>query len=234
VKKTTPALLGANRDFGAECFLNRNRDPNRDPNRHPNRFGFATQRLGLRLGSRLGLRLLSVAALFLLTQPNARAQDTPPSEYQLKAAFLYNFAKFVEWPADAFPDAKSPFIIGVIGENPFDDALERTVMNKTINGHPFAVKQCKTASEIKACHILFISQSERKRLAEILRTVRGERVLTVSEIEHFLTGGGMIQFLMEGNKVRFAIDDNAAKAAGLRISSKLLSLAKRSEHEGAP
>ena len=180
-----------------------------------------------------GLGLLLLASL-LLPPLTARAQDTAPSEYRLKAAFLYNFAKFVEWPGDAFPAVNSPFIIGIIGENPFDDALEKTVMNKMMNGHPFAVKQCQTLSELKRCHILFISQSERKRLAEILRVVRGERVLTVSEIEHFLGPGGMIQFLMEGNKVRFAINDSAAKTAGLRISSKLLSLAKRSEHEGAP
>src|SRR5205085_7594625 len=91
------------------------------------------------------------------------AQETPPSEYQLKAAFLYNFAKFVEWPAAAFPEPATPFTIGVIGENPFDDQLEQTVRNKNINGHAFSVRQIRSLSEVKSCHILFISASERRR-----------------------------------------------------------------------
>ena len=176
--------------------------------------------------------------LFLLTallncQP-AGAQEAAPSEFQLKAAFIYNFAKFVEWPADAFPAPDAPFVMGIIGDNPFDDTLGQTVLNKQINGHPFRVIQFKTLADLKSCHILFVSLSERKRLAEILRPLRGASVLTVSDLDHFLPAGGMIQFLMEGKKVRFAINDVAAKEAGLRISSKLLNLAKRPEREGAP
>ena len=177
---------------------------------------------GLLLASFLGLGL------------PARAQDAAPSEYQLKAAFVFNFAKFVEWPPEAFSTPASNFIIGIIGDTPFEDFLARAVEKKTINGHPFQFKQCKTLSELKSCHILFVSLSERKRLAEILRAVRGASVLTVSEVENFLPAGGMIQFLMEGNKVRFAINDAAAKQAGLRISYKLLSLAKRPERDAKP
>jgi len=176
--------------------------------------------------------LLLLAAL--LNCPPARAQDAAPSEFQLKAAFIFNFAKFVEWPAEAFPTPASPFVIGVIGDNPFDDILRQTILNKQINGHPFRVAQCKTLADLKSCHILFISLSERKRLADILRSIRGASVLTVSDLDHFLPAGGMIHFLMEGNKVRFAINDAAAKEVGLRISSKLLNLAKRREREGGP
>ncbi len=162
----------------------------------------------------------------------ARAQDPAPSEFQLKAAFIYNFAKFVEWPAESFRAQDSPFTIGIIGNNPFEDILGQTVQNKRINGHPFRVVQCKTLADLQTSHIVFISPSERKRLTEILRAIRGASVLTVSDLDHFLPAGGMIQFLMEDNKVRFSINDAAAKQAGLRISSKLLNLAKRPEREG--
>ena len=175
---------------------------------------------------------LLLAILAFLNRVHARAGEAPPSEFQLKAAFIYNFAKFVEWPAKALPTPGSPFTIGIVGSNPFSDILGQAVLNKQINGHPFRVLECKTQADLKACHILFIGLSERKRLAEILRFIRGGNVLTVSDLDHFLTAGGIIQFLMEGNKVRFAINDAAAKEAGLRISSKLLNLAKRPEREG--
>src|SRR2546423_112249 len=119
------------------------------------------------------------AALFLMLAVLAsasplvgRAQEaTAPSEYELKAAFLYNFAKFVEWPSTAFPDAAAPFIIGLIGGDPFGEALETTVKNKSINGHAFLIKKIRSFSELPSCHILFISSSERRRLTEILKAV---------------------------------------------------------------
>jgi hypothetical protein len=169
---------------------------------------------------------LSLALLTLGVRPPARAQEAAPSEYQLKAAFLYNFAKFVSWPPEAFPEPSSPFVIGVIGDNPFGEDLEHTVKDKVLNGHPFAVREVKALSEVKNCHILFISASERKRLPEILEAARGANVLTVSELERFLQSGGMIHFIMEGNKVRFEINDEPARNSGLKISSKLLSLAR--------
>jgi len=171
--------------------------------------------------------------LVLLLAQGARSQDQAPSEYQVKAAFLYNFTKFVEWPASAFPEASTPFTIGIIGENPFGGELERAVKNKDVGGHRFAVKEIKSLSELKSCHILFISKSERRRLAEILAAVGSAPVLTVSETDRFLQAGGLINFLLEGNKVRFEISDPAAKSAGLKISSKLLHLARRPNREGA-
>ena len=162
---------------------------------------------------------------------DALAQNRPLTEYQLKAAFIYNFAKFVEWPPEAFPSASSPLIIGIVGDNPFQDNLEQVVENKSINGHKFQVKRFKSLADVRSCHILFVSATERKRLAEILRAVRGAPVLTTSDLDYFLSAGGMIQFLMEGNKVRFAINDSTAKEAGLRISSKLLNLARSAPGE---
>ncbi len=175
---------------------------------------------------------LALVVLGLATCPVAHAQQAPPSEYQLKAAFLYNFAKFVEWPPEAFPDPATPFTIGIIGQDPFSGDLERTVKAKTARGHPFAIKQIKSLSELKTCQILFVCASERKRLPDILTALGDASVLTVSELERFMQSGGMINFLMEGHKVRFEINDAAARRVGLRISSKLLSLAGRTAKEG--
>lgn len=186
----------------------------------------------LRSVRRLIMSLVTLAWC-MVNGPVVRAQDAPPSEYQLKAAFLYNFAKFVEWPATTFPDATTPFTIGILGEDPSGGDLERTIKNKTVSGRPLQVKPIKALSEpeLKNCQILFICASERKRLPEILKAVSGAAVLTVSEMEGFLLSGGMINFVMEGNKVRFEIKDETAKAARLRISSKLLSLAKQPEKQ---
>jgi hypothetical protein len=169
--------------------------------------------------------LFGVLAL-LAAVLDSRAQATQPSEYQLKAAFLYHFAQLVTWPAEAFGESGSPMVIAVLGENPFGKQLEESVRGKSVNGHPLTVKEAQTLGEVtNNCHVLFVSSSEKKRLAEILAAVRGKSVLTVGETDHFTETGGMINFTMEGTKIRFQINDSAAKAAGLKISSKLLSLA---------
>lgn len=160
------------------------------------------------------------------------AEEPQPSEYQLKAVFLYNFAKFVEWPQEAFANPSTPFTIGVLGQSPFGDELDRTVRNKTINGHPFAIKYLRAISEVSTCHILFICSSERKRLSDILKAASAGNVLTVAETDRFLQAGGMIRFFMDDKKVRFEINDEAARSAGLRISSKLLGIARRVENNG--
>jgi len=156
---------------------------------------------------------------------NSRAQATQPSEYQLKAAFMYHFAQLVTWPPEAFAESSSPMVIAVLGENPFGKQLEESVRGKNVNGHPLVVKEVQTAGEANACHILFISPSEKKRLSEILAVVRGKSVLTVGETDDFTETGGMINFTLDGTKIRFQINNTAAKSAGLKISSKLLSLA---------
>ena len=185
----------------------------------PRRFEFFRRRLAMVL-------LVALAAPAL----GAGEEPTPaptPSEYQLKAAFLYNFVKFVEWPAESFSSPDAPFIIGVLGINPFDDHLERAVQNKRINGHPFEIKEFKALAEARSCHMLFVCASERRRLADVIKSVDDASVLTVSELERFLPAGGMIQFVMEEKKVRFDINPGAARRANLRISSKLLSVARR-------
>jgi len=171
----------------------------------------------------LGWFLLSGAGL-------ACAQDPQPSEYQLKAAFLYNFAKFVEWPAAALPQNGSPFVIGILGENPFNDDLKKTVAGKKILDHPITVVPLPNITAATNCHILFISSSEKNRLPEIFQTLGQASVLTVGEMERFTQAGGIVNFVREGNKIRFEISDDAAKRAGLKISSKLLSLSVRPAH----
>ncbi|MES1180225.1 MAG: YfiR family protein [Verrucomicrobiota bacterium] len=171
-----------------------------------------------------------LAAILLLLQIfvpgfKAGAQDTSPTEYQIKAAFLYNFAKFVEWPPQAFAGDQSPIVIGVLGKNVFDDNLEKIIHGKTVNNHPFLFKEFHAVAEATNCHILFISASEEKRLPKILESLRGASVLTVSETDQFIADGGMIDFVIEDKKIHFQINDEAAKKAGLKISSKLLSLA---------
>jgi hypothetical protein len=166
-----------------------------------------------------------VLGLLLWLAAVVRAQESPPSEYRLKAAFLWNFAKFVDWPTNAFASATAPFIIGVLDSNPFGADLEQTVNGKLINDHPITVRTYKNVTDARASHVLFIGSSEKNRWAEIFKTLRDSPVLTVGEYDQFTQSGGMINFVREGNRIRFQINDATAKAAGLKINSKLLSLA---------
>lgn len=173
-------------------------------------------------------RIASLLLGSLLAAACARGQTAPPSEYQLKAAFLYHFAQFVEWPAAAFPEAGSPLVIGILGENPFGAELEKTMSGKRINQHPLLVKEVRSLAEAtNSCHMLFIAASEKKRLPEILAPLGGASILTVGETERFTEAGGIINFVLEGTRIRFQINETAARNARLRISSKLLSLASR-------
>lgn len=164
----------------------------------------------------------------LLTLCTGHGQASAPSEYALKAAFLYHFAQFVEWPTNKFQDARSPIVIGVLGENPFGGELEKTLAGKSINNRPITVKEVQSAAEAtNTCYLLFISASEKKRFPEILAVLHGASVMTVGDTEGFTDAGGIINFFREGAKIRFEINDAAAKSAGLKISPKLLGLASR-------
>src|SRR5262245_13785607 len=168
----------------------------------------------------LGLALLLAGA-------NAFGQDTQPTEYQIKAAFIFNFAKFVEWPAQAFSNSTSPLLIGVLGENPFQDQLDKIIQNKKVDDHPLMATQLRSPVEATNCHILFISTSEKARLPQIIKGLESTSVLTVGEMDRFTETGGMISFVLEGGRIRFKINNEAATNAKLKISSKLLSLALR-------
>jgi hypothetical protein len=171
-----------------------------------------------------------VTAVPVVALLRSAAQETAPSEYQVKAACIYNFTKFIGWPPEAFPpERSSPFVIGVIGDDPFNGELQRAVQNKDVGGRGFVVRHLRNAGEAKACHILFVCRSERKSMADILAAVATLPVLTVSESDRFVQLGGIINFLVEQNKVRFEINAEAAKKAGLKISSNLLNLGRRYE-----
>jgi hypothetical protein len=165
---------------------------------------------------------LLLPALLLPDTRELTAQTKPAPEYQLKAVFLFNFAQFVDWPPQAFPDAQSPLVIGVLGEDPFGAYLDETVRGEKVNSRPLVVQRYRRAEEIKTCHVLFVSRSEADRLGEILASLKGRTILTVGDTEGFAGHGGMIRFLTEKNKIRLRINLEAAKAANLTISSKLL------------
>ena len=148
------------------------------------------------------------------------------SEYQVKASYLFNFLKFVEYPEDSFADPLAPIVIGVVGDDPFGSALPQVVIGKTVQGRDLVIRNYHFSENLRGAQILFISSSERKRLPQILSGLEGSTVLTVADTESFLQAGGMIQFLLEHDRVRFAINAEAAGRARLKISSKLLSLAK--------
>ena len=167
-------------------------------------------------------------ALLLCAGPSAPAQTSTSKEYKVKAAFLYNFAQFVEWSPVVFSDAQSPMVIGVFGDDPFDGYLDELVRGEKVNGRALRVQRCHSVEEIKTntCHVLFISKSAMGQLDEILAGVKGRNILTVGEAEGFATRGGMIRFATEQSKIRLRINVEAAKAANLTISSKLLRLAE--------
>lgn len=152
----------------------------------------------------------------------------PAPEYQIKAAFLFNFAKFVDWPPDAFSNAKSPIVIGILGKNVFGHYLADTIRDKAVNNRRFEFKEFTSVNEATNCQILFISPSMKDNLPAIVKGLHNSSILTVSETDEFIKDGGMINFTIEDTKIHFQISDEAARKAGLKISSKLLSLATRS------
>ena len=169
------------------------------------------------------MRLLLALAL-VCSAFSAGVQAQGASEYQVKAAFLYNFAKFVDWPGDAFREGT--FVIGVIGNDPFGGALDQAINGKTIGGRHLTVRRLKWGQDLRSCNILFISSSEHKRLPQIIQSVRGSSVLTVGEMGGFNQQGGMINFILVSNRVRFEINAPVAEQARIKISSKLLALGK--------
>jgi len=148
-----------------------------------------------------------------------------PDEYQIRAAFLYNFTKFVEWPPDGL-GASSPFVIGILGEDPFGAVLDDIVRDKSWNGHRIVLKRLSAGGNFHGCQILYISNSERTEVPRILASLKGERVLTVGEFDRFLRQGGSVAFEIENDLVKIAINLRAAEANGMKLSSRLLAVAR--------
>lgn len=164
--------------------------------------------------------LLALIGNLVTTEVRAQSAD----EYQVKAAFIFNFAKFVDWPTDALGNA-ADLVVGVVGDDPFGGALDRLNGN-VANGRRLRIKRLRAGDNLKVCQILFISNSEGRNLRKIMDSLRGSSVLTIGEMPQFNQSGGMIRFVVHNAKVRFEINAAAAGEARLRISSKLLALSK--------
>jgi hypothetical protein len=170
--------------------------------------------------------LLVCGAIFGAQLGTARAADL---EREVKAAVLYNFAKFAEWPPEAFPEPASPsapVTFCVLGDDALGDSLETLVKGETLNGRRLVVHRPRDAQRSRDCHVLFVSPAEKGRISEILAALRGTSTLTVGEGKDFLDQGGMIRLFLEENRVRFDINLDAAERSHLTLSSKLLRLAR--------
>lgn len=165
--------------------------------------------------------------LFLLAglaPPAARAE----SEYDVKAAYLFKFTKFVEWPAACFPNAQAPFVIGIVGNDPFDGKLDRLTAGNTTGDRQLEVRHLSAsdAAGLRGCQMIFVSASEERRLSNILAAVQGRPVLVVGETQGFATAGGMLGFALREQRVGIEVNSAAARQARLKISSQLLNIAK--------
>jgi len=174
-------------------------------------------------GPRRVLWVLGVVVLLLI---GTHAQSPAAGEYQVKAAFLFNFAKFVEWPPRSFSDTSAPLRICVLGRDPFGDELRNITKEKIVNGRKLEVTQVFDLQVARTCHILFIASSETSRLKQIFESLRGSDALTVGDTKGFVEQGGMINFVLENSRVQFEVNRKAAEQGGLKISSKLLSVAR--------
>jgi hypothetical protein len=168
---------------------------------------------------RLSFRL-ALAATFLV------ALHGQIDEYQVKARFLCNFARYVEWPSESFKAGNDPIVICILGKDPFGGALDQAVNGKEVQGRRFLVRPISGIPPDLHCHILFVPLSERKQFRSTAGTLNGSGILTIGEIQGFTADGGMINFKLEDSVVRFEINVEAAGREHLRISSRLLSLAQ--------
>jgi hypothetical protein len=173
-----------------------------------------------RLSFALVLALVPMVRLVAAGRP-----EGPADEYQVKAAFLYNFAKFVEWPGGAFENQSESLVVCVLGEDPFGRALDDIVSGKKIDGRAFTVRRISDPRQAKGCRMLFVSSSEPKGVLSVLANMNESGVLTVGESDSPASEGMIINFILESGKIRFAINTAAAEREKLRFSSRLLSLA---------
>ena len=176
--------------------------------------------------------LIAITCLLTAMAVGSHAEgldSSDSSEYLIKAGFIYNFAKLVEWPSTAFAQPDSPIVIGILGDDPFGATLDKIVTDKKINGRGFAVKRLRWGKDLKDlrdCNILFVSSSEKEHMDSVVDAMKWLPVLTIGDAPGFAKRGGIVNFTVEDNKVRFEVNVEAAKHADLTISSRLLTLAK--------
>jgi hypothetical protein len=170
--------------------------------------------------------IVSLVALVILSSIPALARGSHPTQYDVEAAYLYQFGNFIQWPSKSGADKKpKTFTICVLGEDPFGTILEDTLRGSKMNGLPMAASRIASIRDAAGCQILFISSSRRNQIDADLLALRGQPILTVSDIPDFASRGGVIQFVLIDNRVRFEIDLSGAQKAGLKLSSQLLKVA---------
>lgn len=170
--------------------------------------------------------LALVAAMLSDRVTTVASAASVPNEYSLKAVFLYNFCRFIDWPDTAFDSAADPIVIGIIGSDPFGPLLEEAVQGETSHGRRIQIEHYRSVREVRGCHVLFIGVSENGRLREILSAVAGTSIVTVGETSDFVELGGMIALTTDQNRVRLVINPNTMRNANLNVSSKLLRVAE--------
>jgi hypothetical protein len=171
------------------------------------------------------IQILCLSGLFAFSKTAASGQELRAPEPQVKAAFLYNFTKLVTWPTNAFPNATSPIVIGILGKDPFGPILDSLLKDKIVNGRPVIAVRFKSVDEIKLCHVLFISDSERRRLGRIMNELRTRPILTVSDLPEF-ADHGLVTLVKADGTINLRINLEAANRTGLGLSSRLLRLDK--------
>ena len=179
------------------------------------------------MGAMPGIAAWHLCLLMLLIAIAAQGADsTRFSEYQVKGAFLAKFPMFVDWPEKTFANVGSPIVIGILGDDPFGPNYEAALSQEIVGGRSFVVKRFKEPKDVSNCQILFVSNSESQRLPEIFEMAQKRAVLTVGDQERFAHRGGMVNFFKEGGKLRFEVNAAAVGAAGLKVNSRLLQVAK--------
>src|ERR1700684_1487261 len=170
--------------------------------------------------------LLAAACCLMLHASPTAAVNQESVEYPVKLAFLYNFTKFVEWPPDSYSTPSSPLVICIVGRDPFGQDLEGELRTRTAGSHPIEIRTLRPSDILSACHMVFVPVTAEDQAPRIVKGLKGSSTLTVGETEGFAVLGGIINFTTEGNKLHFEVNLLAAERAGLKISAKMLALAK--------
>jgi uncharacterized protein DUF4154 len=180
------------------------------------------------------LAVFLAISFFTSATPFLRAQTPSSPEYRIQAEYLSNFAKFVEWPDDAFAGGNGAFVIGVLGNFRFGVSLSEAVTGKTVRGRKIKIQIMKPRDNLRECHILFVGGSDKKHLTETLASLRGASVLTVGESDEFLEAGGTIRFRIVEERIRFEVNLSSAEMARLRMSPQLLAAARSIRNDPQP
>lgn len=186
-----------------------------------------------RLALRIAGWLMFALAADVLFAAVVAAQSNEPREYQLKAALLFNFAKFVEWPEGAFDDARAPIVFGILGDQRVGFHLRRMAAGEKVQGRGIVIRYMRFGDDLRSCHVLFVGASERPHTAQILASLQAVNVLTVSEINGFANAGGAVEIVMEEDRARFVVNLDAIAQSKLHVSAKLLALAQVVNHNQA-